>query len=271
NFKMKILYHVATSDEEAYRMIQIKNIFGLDTVIKINTDDFVSAGTFKKVIARKGNFLWKGQDFDLVRLQDMLQREEKPTQLVKTLGFNKRGNFYAWANGIYDADINEFIEVDEYGIVEHTLNGNPQNYFIPAMSKIFADKDDMYTNDKKFLLQKSETTFTEWTILFEKVFGANGRIGIIYYISALFSDIIFKAIGQRFPMLFAYGKRGSGKGTMIQSMMRLFGEGQDQIMLGGASTVVGFMRKLAQYSNALVWMDEYKNNLNVKVIESIKN
>src|SRR5690606_21456450 len=94
---------------------------------------------------------------------------------------------------------------------------------------------------------------------------------IIYYVAALFSDIIFKSIGQRFPILFAYGKRGSGKGTMIQSIMRLFGEGQDQIMLGGASTVVGFMRKLAQYSNAIVWMDEYKNNLNPKVVESIKN
>lgn len=271
NFKMKILYHVATSEEEAYRMIQIKNIFGLDTVIKINTDDFVSAGTFKKVIARKGNFLWMGQDFDLVRLQDKLQREERPTTLVKTLGYNKRGNFYAWANGLYDADKNKFLEIDEYGIVEHQYKGKPQNYFIPAMSKIFEEMDDMYSNDKKFKLVRSNVAFKEWAALFGQVFGHNGRIGIIYYISALFSDIIFKDIGQRFPMLFAYGKRGSGKGTMIQSLMGLFGESQGQIMLGGATTVVGFMRKLAQYCNALVWLDEYKNNLHTKVVESIKN
>lgn len=271
NFTMRILYHVATSNEEAYRMVIIKNIHGYETDININTDDFVSAGSFKKVIARRGNFLWMGADYDLIRLQDKLQREEKPTMLINTLGYNKRGNFYAWANGIYDANINKFLKADQYGIVEHTYQGSPQNYFIPAMSKIFAEKDDLFSNDKKFKLIESDTTFKEWSELFDKVFGLNGRIGMIFYFSALFSDIIFRAIGQRFPMLYAYGKRGSGKGTMIQSIMRLFGEGQDQIMLGGATTVVGFMRKLAQFSNAITWMDEYKNNLNPKVIESLKN
>lgn len=58
---------------------------------------------------------------------------------------------------------------------------------------------------------------------------------------------------------------------MTQSLIRMWGEKQDQIMLGGATTVVGFMRKMAQFSNSLVWLDEYKNNLQVKVIESIKN
>uniref|UniRef100_F4C446 VirE protein n=1 Tax=Sphingobacterium sp. (strain 21) TaxID=743722 RepID=F4C446_SPHS2 len=271
NFLMRILYHVETSDEEAYRMILIRNLFGVEKVIKINTDDFVSAGSFKKVIARKGNFIWLGQDQDLVRLQDKLQREERATSLVSTLGWNKRGSFYAFANGIFDTLENEFLDIDEYGIVEHVYNDHPQNYFIPAMSKIFADKDDLYTNDKKFKYVKSDTTFKQWCGMFCKVFGDNGKIGVLFYISAVFSDVIFRAIGHRFPLLFAYGQRGSGKGTMIQSMMRLFGEGQDSIGLGGASTVVGFMRKLAQFSNALVWLDEYKNSINPKHIESIKN
>jgi len=271
NFKMRIIYHVATSDDVAYRIIQIKNIFGLDKVIRVNTDDFVSAGSFKKIIARQGNFIFKGADHDLIRLQDMLQREEKPTALVDTLGWNRRGGFYAFANGIYVVSAGRFLEVDEFGIVEHEHEGKPQNYFIPAMSRMFADKDDLYTNDKKFRLIKGDVSFSEWAALFEKVFGANGRVGIIFYIAALYRDILFARNGSRFPLLFAYGKRGSGKGTMIQSMMRLFGDGQDQIMLGGKSTVVGFMRKLAQFSNALVWLDEYKNNLQVQIVESIKN
>lgn len=271
NFLMKILYHVETTDEEAYRMIRIKNVFGIEKVIKINTDDFVSAGSFKKVIARKGNFIWLGQDQDLVRLQDKLQREERPTKLVATLGWNKRGGFYAFANGIYIAESDEFKDVDEYGIVEHHYKEQPQNYFIPAMSKIFADKDDQYTNDKKFRMIESEIGLNKWAAQFCRVFGDNGRVGIIFYIMSIFSDLIFAKANQRFPILYAYGKRGSGKGTMIQAMMRLFGEGQDQIMLGGASTVVGFMRKLAQYCNALVWMDEYKNNINLKMVESLKN
>lgn len=271
NFKMRIIYHVATSDDVAFRILQIKNIFGLDKVIRVNTDDFVSAGSFKKIIARQGNFIFKGADHDLIRLQDMLQREEKPTALVDTLGWNRRGGFYAFANGIYVVAAGKFLPVDEFGIVEHEVDGKPQNYFIPAMSRMFADKDDLYANDKKFKLMEGKASFSEWAALFDRVFGANGRVGMIFYIAALFRDIIFARNGQRFPMLFPYGKRGSGKGTMVQSLMRLFGEGQDQIMLGGKSTVVSFMRKMAQFSNALVWLDEYKNSLQGPIVESIKN
>lgn len=275
NFKMRIIYHVETSDDEAYRLIQIKNIFGLDVVIKMNTDNFVSAGSFKKEIARKGNFIFKGTDADLCRLQDKLQREEKKTELIKQLGYNRRFNFYAWANGIFDCHLNKFIPADELGIVEHyKLVGDemqPLNFFIPAMASMFKDKEDLYVNDKRFLLVENDITFKDWAALFCKVYGHNGDMGLIYYIMALFSDIIFKDMGDRFPMLNVYGQKGTGKGTLIESLMKLFGLGQKQLMLGGASTVVGFMRKSGQYSNAIVWLDEYKNNLKPQFIESLKN
>ncbi|MGJ1296524.1 BT4734/BF3469 family protein [Sphingobacterium spiritivorum] len=272
NFKMRILFHVTTSAEEAYRLIQIKNIFGLDKVIQINTDDFVSAGTFKKVIARQGNYLWKGQDFDLVRLQDMLQRHERTTKSITQLGYYKRGNLYSFANGIYDLNRNEFLSIDEYGIVETLDNdGNEINYFLPALSKMFVDKEDMFDNDKKFIYQTSSVDYQTWVNQFVRVFGKNGYVGLLFYFVAIYSDIVYSGLRKRLPIPFAYGKRGSGKGTMIEALMKLFGEGQDQVMLGGASTTVGFMRKLAQFVNAMTWLDEYKNNLPFKMIESFKN
>jgi len=276
NFNMRILYHVETSEEEAFRLIEIKNIYSHKEVVKMNTDDFVSVASFKKVVARKGNFIFKGGEADLCRLQDKLQREERPTKLVKQMGWHKRGQFFAFANGIFDTNINQFIPIDEYGIVEHYLidtNGSkqPQNFFIPALSKIYADKEDMFSNYKKFIYLTPQINFETWAKQYARVYNKQGHFGIVFYIMAIFSDIIFRDIGKRFPLLFVYGKRGTGKGTLIASLMRMFGDGQDQIMLGGASTVVGFMRKLSQFVNGLVWMDEYKNNLLAKVIESLKN
>jgi hypothetical protein len=276
NFTMRILWHVETGDDVAYRLIAIENEHGHKAVINMNTDDFESVGSFKKQVARKGNFIWKGNDVDLTRIKDKLQREEKPTKLVRNLGWNKRGKFYAWANGIYDVSEDKFIPVDEYGIVAHHTIGldneeRPQNYFIPAMSKIYADKDELFANDKKFIYQQSSSTFTSWSEKFCTVYGHQGEITLVYYLMALFSDIVFIKIGERFPILNIYGKRGTGKGTMAQSIVKLFGLGQSQIMLGGAATVVGFMRKFAQFINAIVWLDEYKNNLAAKIIESIKN
>lgn len=275
NFKMKIIYHVETSDEEAFRLIQVKNIHGFDVVIKMNTDDFVSTASFKKIIARKGNFIFKGSDADLCRLQDKLQREEVKTELVKQLGYSRRYNMYAFANGIYDCHLKEFKPIDELGIVEHfRLKDDemiPFNFFIPAMSKMYNDKDDLYVGHKRFIMVQSETNFKDWANLFCKVYGTNGQMALAFYLMALFSDIVFRAMGDRFPMLSVYGQKGTGKGTMIESMMKLFGLGQKQLMLGGASTVVGMMRKSGQYSNAILWMDEYKNNLKPQHIESLKN
>lgn len=276
NFKMRILWHVETSDDAAYRLIAIENIYGHKAVINMNTDNFVSVGSFKKEVARKGNFIWKGNDIDLTRLQDKLQRDEKPTDLVKNLGWHRKGKFYAFANGIFDVNTDEFLGIDEYGIVKHTVSGPDEkeyekNYFIPAMSKIYADKEDKFANDKKFIYQHSNTTWHEWSKQFTMVYGYQGEIALVFYLMCLYSDIIFKDLDGRFPLLFVYGKRGTGKGTMVGSLMRMFGHGQDQIMLGGSTTSVGFMRKFAQFINGIVWLDEYKNNLPAKIIESIKN
>lgn len=276
NFQMRILYHVETSDDEAFRLVEIKNIHGFTSVVNMNTDDFVSVAGFKKIVARKGNFIWKGTEPDLCRLQDKLQREERPTELVKQLGWHRKGAFYVFANGIYDPEDNRFLPIDMYGIVEHKIRGKNgaetlRNFFIPAMSKIFEDKDDKFANDKKFVYKSTEHSFSTWAAQYVKVYGDMGKMALVFYVMSLFSDIIFKDMSQRFPILNVYGKRGTGKGTLIASLMRLFGEGQDQLMLGGASTVVGFMRKFGQFSNTIVWLDEYKNNLKANYIESLKN
>lgn len=272
NFTMKILYHVNTSDEQAFRLIAIKNLYGFETFINMNTDDFVSVGSFKKVIARRGDYIFKGSEIDLSRLQEFLQQKELSTTYVNTLGWHKRGKFYAFANGIVplikDAELDDFLPVDEYGIIPY----NSKNYFIPAHSKMYQDKDDKFVNEKKFVYTKPipGVSFESWSLLFKKTYLDKSMPAVLYFIGSLFRDVIIKQL-QRFPILFLFGPPGAGKGQLAGSLMAMFGEKQDQIMLGGASTVVGFMRKFAQLRNALVWLDEYKNNLPPKFIESFKN
>lgn len=272
NFTMKILYHVNTSDEQAFRLIAVKNVYGFEAFINLNTDDFVSLGSFKKVLARRGDYIFKGTDSDLSRLQEFLQKDEVSTVYIKTLGWHKRGHFYAFANGVVPVGTAEdelkFVEADEYGIIQY----HDKNYFIPAVSKMYLEKDEMFVNEKKFIYRKPDPQFQfkEWSQLFYDTYGDKSIPGILFYMGALFRDIVMKKM-QRFPLLNLFGPPGSGKGQFAESLMCLFGEKQDQIMLGGASTVVGFMRKFAQFCNALVWLDEYKNNLPFKFIESFKN
>jgi hypothetical protein len=268
NFVMKILYHVQTSGESARRMIEIKNIYGYSSVINMNTDDFVSTTTFKKVIARFGNYIFKGSDIHLVNLQDKLQREERKTLMVETLGWNTRAGAYIFANGLWCNKKNEFIMVDEYGIVDY----NGHSYFIPYCSKMYADKDDQFMNEKKFMYMVQEDyCFSDWCNDLHRIYKDKSWILMTFYVAALFSDIIYKEIGSRFPMLNVFGPRGSGKGTYVEKAMAMFGEKQAQIMLEGPSTTKGFMRKLGSFTNAIIWLDEYKNNLKRDAIGAIKN
>lgn len=272
NFTMEILYHVETSEDTAYRLIKVKNVFGRERVIQMNTDDFVSVGAFRKVVAKRGNFIFKGNDVDLHRLQEKLQRGECTTKRVDILGYHKRFNFYVFANGIIDCNLdfddpsNSFKPIDDYGIVKH----DDMNLFIPAMSKINEENEDEYTNDRKFKFMQSKVTFKEWASQYHTVHGDKGKIGMAFYIAALFRDIIKDTLDNRFPLLNLYGIYESGKTSFAESILYMWGEPQSPLELGGASTPIGYARSMAQFSNALVLLDEYSNSLNKKYIDFLK-
>ena len=270
NFTMKIVYHVETSDEVAFRLISIKNTWGMECMININTDDFVSVGSFKKVLARRGDYVFKGTDSDLCRLQEYLQKDETSAKRIETLGWNKQGNYWAWSNGLSVLTENgiEFVPIDDYGIVENKT----KKFFIPAMSMMFRDKESLFANEKKFYHTEEleEFGFKEWSTLMYGAYQKKAIPAILFFIGSLFRDVIMDRL-HRYPLLNLFGPPGAGKGEMYDSIQQMFGQKQDQIMLGGATTIVGFMRKTAQFKNGIVGMDEYKNTLLSKVIESLKN
>lgn len=271
NFTMKIIYHVNSSGDSAFRLISMKNANGFECMININTDDFVSLGGFRKAIARQGDYIFKGGEADLFRLQEFLQKDEASVKRIEILGWNSRGRFWAWSNGLTvlnDEDSVEFIPVDKNGIVEV----DQKRYFIPACSMIYAEKDEMFVNEKKFVYTSplSNFDFNHWAELMVATYKQKSIPAILFYIGSLSRDIIMSKV-KRYPILNLFGPPGAGKGEMYESLMFMFGYKQDQIALGGATTPVGFMRKFAQFKNAIVGLDEYKNGLPTKVIESLKN
>lgn len=272
NFTMRIIYHVQTSNEVAYRLIAIKNVYGYEVVINMVTDDMVTVSSFRKVIQRRGHFIFSGNDAQLCCLSDMLQKEEQPTSFVEYLGYQPRAKLFAWANGVSDfhpESTQQFIAADEYGIVDI----REKKYFIPAMSKMFAERDGDFVNEKKFVyVSNSNIDFRTWSRLHRKAYGDKAVIAQLWFLSALFRDIIFSDNTIRAtPILNLTGERGSGKTSFADSLMCLFGFSQPPIPLGAASTVKGFMRSFGQFSNAIVYLEEYKNSVKKEYIEALKN
>ena len=263
NFSMRVLYLIK-SKTNPKRIVELTNEIGAKTLIEVTIEEFVSLTRFNVITQSQGNYLFEGKDQHLMKLKRKLLNEEKPSKEIGVLGWQKEG-FFAWANGLFNGS---FSETDDYGIVKH----QSKYYFIPALSKINEDDDGLHDNDRKFKYQKGDVEFAEWADMFQKVYkeSDNGIIGIIYYCAALFRDISYRRLFF-FPILNLFGVPGAGKNTMSLSMMALFGEPQTPFALGGVSTAVGFMRKFAQYRNALIWLDEYKNSVDRKIVESLKN
>ncbi len=268
NFTLRVLFQI-DSEEDPKRICEITNYEGVSRIVEISSKTFVSLADFQALMISHGDFIWKGSKDDLLDLMTILFRHERPATLVSQLGWQPLDKFYAFSNGIVTG--NGFQAVDEYGMVTY----NERNFYFPAWSKFNARDYDTYKDLKKFshFTAKKPVQFSTWKHQFSKVYGKNGEIAISFYISALFSDIIYShRSGIGFPILWSAGKPQTGKSTICESLLSMFGEKSDAIGLAGKSTIKYFINRFAQVRNAIVHLDEYSNTkVNKDVKETIKN
>lgn len=262
NFIIKPLYLLKHPDHPK-RIIQIENKFGDSEVLCIPIKALVSLQEFKTTVEGRGNFLFFGKSEHLTGIKEIIFSEEKVAEEISVLGYQKETGFYAFCNGIFDGE--KFIEVDKFGIVE-TAKGF---YFIPALSEIYKDGNQAFANEKKFRYQPSNINFKEWASKIVEVYGDKGKIGICYLISAAFRDLIFDRINC-FPLLYLFGPPECGKSSYRDSFQFMFGEVQSPLALGIGNTSKAFNRKLAQFCNALIGLEEYKNDISKGYIEALK-
>lgn len=267
NFTMRVLFLIQAKNPK--RVLEIKNVYGKSKILSIETNVLVSFSEFNKAIESQGNFLFYGKEQHLMKIKSKLYKDEKPSVEIATLGWHTKGSFYSFANGLWKEA--KLHPIDEYGVVHYA----DMHYYIPYMNNLSGehahqeDNED-YKNFCKFRYFDHKVSFKDWAKLFVEVFGDNGKIGLIYTISAIFRDIIFEKI-RRFPHLFLFGQPGTGKSTMGTSLMNLFGIPQEAISLEGESSGKSYMRKIGQFRNALVFLEEYKNTIDIKKIGSLKN
>jgi hypothetical protein len=264
NFTMNVLFLLKSSTNPK-RIVEFKNILGQSCVKELTMDDFVSVSSFRKKLIADGSYIFKGEMWELLNLQEILFKEEKNASELTSLGWYKNQAFWAWSNGLsYEG---KYYPVDEYGIVQF----HHDRFYLPAYSNLFTDASEIFKNERNFKHIDNGIKFEDWSHTFYNAYKENGIVGICFYIAALFRDIIFDEFNV-FPVLNLFGQKGSGKSTMAMSLMHLFGHPQNAISLENASsTKKGMYRKFSQFRNAVVWLDEYKNTIHPDLIGMLKN
>lgn len=260
NFTLKPMYHIIDAINSR-RLFEIKNNKGLTRLVELKTEELVSVSKFRIKIESLGNFIWMTNEHDLIKLKLYLYDVIESATEIKQLGWQNNG-FYAFGNGVYE---NTWIKADDFGIVRL----NNELVYLPGSSKIYSAEPLLYQFERKFVHDGLGTiSLNDYSSKLIKVFGSNAIIGLSFLFAALFRDIVVK-YAKTFPLLNLFGPKGAGKTELGNSLMSFFIVTNQPPNIQN-STVPALAEAVARCSNALVHLDELKNDMDIMKWEFLK-
>ncbi|MCI7497603.1 MAG: DNA primase [Prevotella sp.] len=264
NFTMLPLFHIKDTTNPK-RLYKIKNAMNQEEILELKQEDLIALAKFKQKIEGLGNFIWKGTEKELTKLKSYLYEKTETATEITQMGWQRAG-FYAFGNGVFYDDL--FIKTDDYGIVRLKDKGN---YYLPSCSTIYKSDTKLFTFEKQFVhLNLSSVTLKEFTDQLFKVYGDNGRVGFCFYLATLFRDVVSTTSANHwFPILNLFGPKGSGKSELGHTLLSLFTISYTAPNIQN-STPSALNDTVAQSANALAHIDEYKNDIDPKMIEFLK-
>lgn len=262
NFVMDPLFHIKDATNPK-RMYAIKNCFDYEHIIEMKQEELVSMNKFKMKLEGLGNFIWEAGERELIKLKKYLYEKTETAKEVTQLGWQKTGNFYAFGNGGFDGK--NFVKCDEYGIIKMESG----NYYLPAASKIYREEENLFQFERRFVHDNNGSiSLYDYAVRMIAVYGDNAKIGLCFLMATLFKDIIVRQT-KSFPVLNLFGPKGAGKSEMGHSLMSFFIPRNTPPNLTN-STIPALGDVVAQCSNALVHLDEFKNSVEMDKREFLK-
>lgn len=261
NFTMKPLAHVRGMNSK--RLYVITNEYNHEQTIEIKQEDLVSLSKFRIKTEGMGNFLWEAGETELHRLKRYLYENTITCDEITQLGWQKKYNFYAWGNGgVVDG---QFIKTDSIGILKVGEN----HYYQPAFSKIFDNDPQLFQFERKFIhVQTNGISLYDYADKLINVFGDNAKVAMCFLFATLFKDIVTRHT-KSFPILNLFGPKGTGKSELGHSLMSFFVPKNIPPNINN-TTIPALAESVAQVSNAVVHIDEYKNTIDLDRREFLK-
>ena len=262
NFTMKPLFHIKDAINPK-RLYEIRNEAGSREIVELKQEDLVSLSKFRQRVEGLGNYIFEANEQCLIKLKRYLYEETRTAVEITQLGWQRQG-FYAFGNGaLYQG---KFTKTDPYGIVSLP---DGQNYYLPGASQIYKDDQQLFQFEKKFVHNTYSTvTLRQVAYAMTKVFGDNAKVGLCFLVATLFRDVVTSHV-KAFPMLNLFGPKGSGKSELGHTLMSFFIIQNIPPNLSN-STIAALSEAVAQCSNAIVHLDEFKNNIDIDKREFLK-
>lgn len=254
NFTMEPVLHIR-DEKNARRIYRVVNVAGVEEIVKFQQSELVSFTDFKRILESAGNFIWKATANELTQLKPFLYENTPSADEIRQLGWQKRWGFYAWGNGGMDTSGN-FVKADKFG----KFKMNDRLYYLPGCAADTVANTQGYQIDRKFTyLETNDITLGEYSRLLVTVFGNNAKVALGFLLATLFKDVVTH-VTTSFPILNLFGPKGTGKSQLGHSLTSFFYTDYTAPNLAG-STKAALAEAVAEVSNAIVHLDEYKKDL----------
>jgi hypothetical protein len=250
NFVGESLFHLVNGTNNSKRIIKIQRNTGTISIIEIQSSE-MKLDSFETILKSK-QCTFYGNTYQLKRIFANWMDAEIQANIIETLGYNPNHDIYSFSNAIFSKNKN-LLKVNEVGIIEDPEDEN-KKYYLPSFGLANLNNLD-YEGDRKFIFIEGELNFEKWSKLYYDTFLTNGGISILFLILSIFWDIVFNQVGF-FPFLFLFGAYGTGKTTLVEFLLRIFGKDYLGIPLNNA-TQVALSRTIASRNNSIFYLKEY--------------
>lgn len=262
NFTLKPLFLIV-DPICAKRLFLIKNRHSEEQLIEFKVEDLVSIPKFRTRIESIGDYVWSGSDNDLTRLKCFLYSNTDTAKEITQLGW-QQDEFFAFGNGVYKEGM--WFPTNDYGIVKLP---DDKNFYLPSSSKVYATDRKLYQYERSFVhLNLGTVTVQEVFTQLQTVFEDNGMIGACFLLATLFRDIVTNTT-KSFPLLNMFGPKGAGKSELGHSLMSFFVIKNNAPNIPNA-TLPALSDAVSKCANALVHLDEFKNDIDLNKREFLK-
>lgn len=262
NFTMKPLFHIIDG-ENAIRIFRLEGSAGQTAEIELRQEELVSLQKFQQRVESIGNFIFKSDMKDLIKLKEYLYSITKTAIQLSKMGWNEKERLYVFGDGVF-AD-GEFIKANELGIVQV----DEKAYYLPAFSKMYEDAKEAFQFERSFSASEhGSVSLYDFVNDMTRVFGNNAKVGFAFVVASLYHDVV-KMSFKGFPLLNIFGRKGSGKTELGTALMSFFIRQNNPPSLA-VTTVPSINDMLSAAQNNVVHLDEYKNELDFRKIEMLK-
>ncbi|QGH73043.1 MAG: protein of unknown function DUF927 [Siphoviridae sp. ctCJE6] len=258
NFVIKILATHETEEGTVREAILVDQFGNRSRSFALPAEPMSQSPVFRQFCLNKGNYVWRGTQDDLCSIWEGEFFEDDGRRIVEPdhVGWLQNEKVFMFGNVLITAD-GEEIRPDSSNIFWIKDKG-----YKPVPVSITTGKGEIsegipYLNVMPFDVY-------DLRLRFEETVGKYEAAMILGWMAAFaFMEDVFQAYGC-FPFLFVTGRRGSGKSTVAEWILSLFGiEGGGK--MASDTTAVAMQRYLSYYSSLPLFVDEYRNTKNITI------